>query len=511
MKWSDIWGLAKKILKSKYFYFALVFFIINFFLTKELFDSGNPPQAKLFLLFEVLAEIILVAGIFIAKKKNFSIERLFLLLAIPLGMGYAFLLPLGQAPDEPAHIFRAYSIVVGDIEPLMNNEEGIGSYLPANLEDHLTWNPIAGSTRMLFSNITEPVSEDTEFRVYGGSANYNPLCYIPQIVGLLLSRIVRSPLIVSLFIARLFNLAAFIAIIYFAIKLAPKFKGFILFFMLTPIALQQAASFSPDALVISVSVFIVSYVMYLIYGKKGVMKKSEVSLLYILAIALGLLKLIYIPLLMTYFLIPRERFGEGKQKTYHAIAMIAAVAITGLGWMVFSSKYLITPFEGVDTMGQISFILGNPARFIGVLMRTLQIKMRFYAMSGFGMVLGTLQINLPEMYTYFSAGITLLLLAQNKERLKAKLNERIVYATVFFLTCLLIFLGLYLQWSTVGAPIVEGIQGRYFLPLLLLVPMFIYKPNPKETRPCLIKNEHILIYSVFLNVCALCCIIAANF
>ena len=37
------------------------------------------------------------------------------------------------------------------------------------------------------------------------------------------------------------------------------------------------------------------------------------------------------------------------------------------------------------------------------------------------------------------------------------------------LSALVIFTGEYLQWTQVGFPVVEGVQGRYFVPLLFPV------------------------------------------
>jgi uncharacterized membrane protein len=43
---------------------------------------------------------------------------------------------------------------------------------------------------------------------------------------------------------------------------------------------------------------------------------------------------------------------------------------------------------------------------------------------------------------------------------------------------LLIYLALYLSWTSVGAALVAGVQGRYFIPLLLFIPLAL----PWRTR-----------------------------
>lgn len=507
---NDWRGNILAIVKSKFFYFALFFVVLNLFLTKEMSKGYSNSYTIVFVLGELAVEIIVLGVIFYMRKKDFPLEKLFLAVSIPMGIGFALLLPLGQAPDEPSHIFRAYGISRGDVFVSVDPELGAGSEMPRNLLDNLTWDPESGTIRNLYGNIFEPVSEETIFQRYEGTASYNPICYIPQVIGIIIAKIFSAPMLVSLYMARLFNLAAFIIIIYYAIKIAPKFKNFILFIVITPIAMQQAASFSPDALLISVGIFLISYVMSLIYVKKDKLSTAGFAMLYVLAILIGLLKIVYLPLLLLYFLIPDKVFGSRKSKIIHAVIMMLVVAVVNFCWMSYSSIFLTT-IDGADSGAQLSFMLSHPLAFLGVLMRTLQVNLRFYAMSGLGTILGTLQIRVPELYTFFSAGILLLMFAQNKEYLKSTTIQRVVYVLVFAVITLLIFVGLYIQWTPVASPIIDGVQGRYFLPFILLMPMFLYGSKPSEVRPSLIKKEHILMYGAFMNICALVCVVVTNF
>ena len=45
----------------------------------------------------------------------FSVEHLFLLLYIPIGLLFLFTIPLGQNPDEPDHTYRAWQLSTGNI------------------------------------------------------------------------------------------------------------------------------------------------------------------------------------------------------------------------------------------------------------------------------------------------------------------------------------------------------------------------------------------------------------
>ena len=502
----------RKLLRSRYFYYALLFTGLNVFFTLNIIRQNGSISTKLAIAIEVVVEATLLAWLYFLRRKNLTPEKFFLAFAIPLGVLFALILPQGQAPDEPAHLYRAWGISDGVIIVTNTNEEGMyGSPLPEGMINNLYWDPTPGALRETYSNIGTKVSSETFFKQYQGTANYNPICYIPQVLGILVAKLFGASIVLTVYFGRLFNLAAFIIIIYFAIKFSPKFKNVLVFAALLPISLQQAASLSPDALVISVPLFLIAFVSYIIYTKKTKLSHGELALLYILAIIIGLLKIVYLPLLLSYFLIPAERFGSKKAKIIHASIMVFCVLLVDLSWNLFTSKYLSSAPEGANSAGQIAYLLSSPLKLPLVILNTLQVKMHFYISSTFGTALGTLQILLPEIYTYLSAVLFASLLIQNSEHVKFTPAHRPVYTVAFIATFVAILLGLYIQWTPVGNSFVEGVQGRYFLPFLTLIPLIFNQPKPKTLRTPLAGLDHVLGYSIFINVCALVYIFAQNF
>src|SRR5574344_2214012 len=96
---------------------GIIIIIINHFsLGKLIFDYNKNYISEngyialaVFEIFEIL-ELILVN---VLLKKKVAIEKLFLSLAIPIGIGYLVLVPLGRVPDEQNHFLRAYEISLG--------------------------------------------------------------------------------------------------------------------------------------------------------------------------------------------------------------------------------------------------------------------------------------------------------------------------------------------------------------------------------------------------------------
>ena len=76
----------------------------------------------------------------------------------------------------------------------------------------------------------------------------------------------------------------------------------------------------------------------------------------------------------------------------------------------------------------------------------------------------------------------------------------------------LIFTSLYVQWTKVAADIIEGVQGRYFIPISLLFFLICspFKKYSKKLSSTKIYNNLFLclifvnIYVLFLIVCFFC-------
>ena len=60
----------------------------------------------------------------------------------------------------------------------------------------------------------------------------------------------------------------------------------------------------------------------------------------------------------------------------------------------------------------------------------------------------------------------------------------------------LIVTGLYLTWSPLGADIVAGVQGRYFIPVFILTLLAVIKKN-NNVKINNIQLKYFIIYLVF--------------
>lgn len=445
-----------------------------------------------------------------SKIAKWPMEKWFLLIGGILGLLFILVLPVGQSPDDIMHFRRAYGISEGVLIPNAINENGeVGSAVPIDAEEVLESFPEAGHYGEVAGELVSGTTEKTE-QSYNNTALYNFVCYLPQSLAMMIGKLFGMSTAGLAYLARFFNFALWIVLVFFAIKLMPKFKKIVLFIALLPITLQEATSLAPDALAIGLSFFMISYVTYLAYGRKKELNRKELALLYGLAGVIGFCKIVYLPLVLLYLIIPDERFGAKKNKWVHLGIIASVVVILNLMWLMVSSGYLVEFNPGVNSKEQLMWVLSHPFNYLVVILRTVVANMELWMSSMLGMHLGSFVFNLPNILFLTSFALFVLLFAQRDETLNLKKFDRIVFLLTFLLIVLLIFTSLYIQWTAVGALIIDGIQGRYFLPILLLVPLFCCRAKNNKTYHTLVSERTVLCYSAIVNVFALVTIFMRN-
>ena len=85
---------------------------------------------------------------------------------------------------------------------------------------------------------------------------------------------------------------------------------------------------------------------------------------------------------------------------------------------------------------------------------------------------------------------------------KAQKDTRLISISVIITIIFLTYTSLYIQWTAVYQPNIDGLQGRYFIPLLLPMYLFLTKDlRQKEHSKTTIsfKSQWIVLLT---NICA---------
>lgn len=500
----------KKALKSPIFYFCFLFVIINLFFTRQVLGANGVGGFIIIAVIEIIVELLCILALYKMKKRGAPIEKQFLLLALVLGSLFIVLLPPGQSPDDITHFRRIYGISDGYLLPKeVDGTSGkAGSEIPVGT-DFLAKEPGHGT----YSEVIDKIDDGTEqksMQLYTTAALYSFVCYIPQIVGSLIGKLFGFSVLGMAYLMEIFNFVVWVFLVFFAIKLIPKFKSAVLFIALLPITLQEATSLSPDAIAIGLSLFFVSYIMFLAYGKRKLLEKRDYIILSICSIVIGFCKIVYLPLVLLLLLIPKEKYKSSKQRWLFLGILLAVVALLNLGWLMISSRYLVESRSGVNSKEQLMGIIRNPFKYLMVMFRSTNAYAYYWLSSMLGMSLGSFTFNLPGILFFVSFTMMVLLFIQSGESFNYKKADRWIMLFVFLVIVVLVMTSLYMQWTPYGEELVDGVQGRYYLPILMLVPMIICRKKEDGKYPALVSNHLILYYSLFVNVVALVTIFAQN-
>ena len=478
-------------------------------MTEYILRQNGVGYSAIVLMVELIIEAAFLIALHKTKNKKWPIEKKFLLMAIPLGFMFIVLLPPGQSPDETNNFRRAYGIASGSILA-EKTEAGGGSELPNGIKEALVIEPEHGVYGALAEKAGTAVSTEKSLQRYANTAIYNFISYLPQVLAALIGKLFSLSILITAYLMEIFNFTIWLIVIYFAIKFMPKLKTIILFIALSPMTLQEATSLTTSGLTIGLALLLIAFVCYLAYGKKGTMNKKELTILYALAALIGLFKIIYAPLVLLFFLIPYERLGSKKQKWMHAGIMAGIFLIINISWLLvsFSLETVLQP--GVDSSAQAIWILKHPLSYLMRVIATTDTYGINWIADTLGLHLGAFNMMLPNIYYPIVFGFFILLVFQRHEAIKLKAVDRIVFGSVLAIIIALLYVSEYLQWTAYGANIIEGIQGRYFLPILPLLPLAIARKSDKLPHMELITEDKVIYYGLFINLIAFATFFARN-
>lgn len=426
--------------------------------------------------------------------------KFFTVLAIVVGFFFVVTNPPGFGLDERAHFMRTYLVSHGDFFP-----NKVGAFLPINLVQF-----VGSSTADLLDNDTtsffvsrhdtdmgryssffkEPFSAEkvndvsTNSQLLASNA-YSPVGYLHMALVTKVAQFLGMPMIYSMYFSRIINLIIYILIIILAIKVIPRYKWLIVAVALLPTAIYQASSMSLDPLVTALSFLVTAYAVRFWLGEKKTITKKQILIILASFIVIALIKTPYVGLLLLFLGLPSNRFESKKLSYIIKAGWLAGGFLAALSWVYINraitpSLVLLQPGDA-NMREQLHFIFAHPISVIEALARTHYESIDHTLGSLFGRA-GDRQVGLPNafMYIFFvlGAGLSALVGSRVKVQTLTKRDSRIfnvlLVATIVGVISL-VSVTLYITFTPVGATSIQGIQGRYFLPILPVVIICIHR------------------------------------
>ena len=400
----------------------------------------------------------------------------------------AFTSPIFVVPDEAEHFARSDLTSEGVLFPQYTPNQGY--YM-----NNYFWDMLFNTGMTIFNaNFTHWDIWNTQAffeSVFSQNLFYG---YIAQAIGIFLAKILDLSVIWTLWLGRIFNLIFYSSIVYVSIRKIPKFKYELLFIACLPLAIFQAASMSVDGFIFAMAILNFSYFIRLYYSEKKFDSKDLV-IFFISGLLIGLLKMPYIFILLLIFILPKNKF---KSKNYCLILNLISLLLIAIA-MVYSYKYashellnsgraLIMAQNNVSVSGQINYILNNKLNAFLILIKSVggsiyTIFIHELKLYNEKYVNGYILFNLLILIIFSIVSLLSLSKFNKKERFYLFFVFMVIYVSIFFIQ--------FLSWTPVGSNVILGIQARYFIPILPLIPLMIGKGYCKQIKDY---NQVILMF-----------------
>lgn len=432
-------------------------------------DINNVELLLMEIAIILLETLLIFISVKICNKKEFKPEKALLYIAPIFCLIFSMVMPVGRGHDEYMHWIKAYEVSEGNFFTKIYDSRSLAE-IPEAVTHIIVERP--GQVFKYTDNfmvLNEKI--DNEVRVFRDNTNAATYCfvqYIPQATGIILGRIfTQIPLLISYF-GRTFNMLVCILLMYYAIKNVPFGKNILLVLSMIPITIEAFATLSSDGITIAISCFFISYVLKMIFDKEVKCGTKQIITLTISGAILSLCKFVYLPIVFLALLIPKEKFKDKKEKAI-AVTLILLVAILlNLLWLYYGSQVLVmTNPEG--TTSKLSTILTNPVGYLQKVIFTFTNNFNNYFSSCFGGQLEWDEVVKMDIIPYIMFVLAIIAtISENKLRNVFTKKQIIVIALIILAIAGLIFTSIFLQWTT-NANEINGVQGRYFIPILPLI------------------------------------------
>lgn len=466
--------------------------------------------------------------------KNCAEAKVFLAVSLICGLLLVFLIPPLNAADEAVHFANVYAISRGDFFPNNFENSYTGHYLPQTVYNYSVKYPGAlhGNREEKYS-YAEMINESLMPTVLGEKVSRTggqvPTGYLAAACGMAIGNVIGNEMFDptvnaqpynQMLYGRLGNLFFYILITYLAICIIPRYKRILLLIAVMPMSLFLSASLSYDPPVIAVSFFFIAIALYMMKTGDKTITKSEIAAVLFSTFFLVGAKQAYAPLLLLLLGIPKTKYGSIKKMILCIVSVILIAVIAYIPvWICSARESGIVTSDMVTKQEQ--WVSSHIGETIKAIIHTLRVKQVFYTESFWGR-LGWLDtpFPIPIMILGYVA-LFFVSVADVFEWNPAEYGKnwkRLLPLGSVLLSFIGMELIMYLHHTPrpevlneIGSSYVEGVQGRYFIPLFVpfLLPfsnglLVRFKKNKTEKTQACLSGLHRLMSSFAMGWAVMC-------
>lgn len=476
--------------------------------------------------------IVLLAGfssLYLYKiiNKGTEIEKVFFVQATLVGIMVTILLPPGTVPDECGHFTTVYSIIekgrsflfddviYEQVPVFRDGDMNVISYLN---DYYVSQEPCISEYQELLNRF-ELVVDNPKWIKPSGLGPYfslsvarNFFSYIPMIIGCILGLTFRLGTIPLMYLMRLSNFATYLILTYYAIKIIPYAKNVLFVLATLPYTLQFAFSMNYDAMNFAYC-FVSIAIITKLFDKRMTDSVDKVGFrdLMLLIGACVLLFMtkhkLYCILIGSIVILFSEKlrikdFAKENKKKFCLFIVIGVFVCSSIICVYIMNNDLFThgpmgegAIYGNERCRSIFEILMNPINTSLILINTVICRIGDWLMTLGGISMswdGVTVSTTPVIVVLTIASILLFTEIEEKfffryEQIK---KASIVCNCVGILQFVIILLSMLIFATPKRLIEVNGINPRYFIPVLALTLCFIRKKHITKIK----NNMYTLLY-----------------
>lgn len=442
----------------------------------------------------ILVVMLILIAMFV---KSMPVHRICMLSCIGLGIVYMLIVAPGKGCDSAYHYEVAYSyannvLFKGNPGGKLAMRADDYEFYKKNFRINDSYYGLMSADAYMDLNDTASlfVKDSSMVMTLIETGNENFVPYIPYIAGIAIGRLLHLGALPTVYLARLFGIIVFALIIGLAVKIIPAGKEALMLLALMPMTLQEYSAFSYDGMCIAAAFLFVACWLAFMHDRAD---RRTLIMWIVAAVLLGACKKgTYIFFLLLLVPVTRAHMTRKEKAAVGGSMIASAVVFNIISYAVVAAEAFglrIMAADGGYLPGSsytLSYAVEHPFKFILMCIGSIIEKADYY----FGSIIGThlsaniqtvpIAVVVPFFVLIIIAAMETFEERTSDNRIIINTSERLAMLVSFFMSSLVMFF--MMQVSTPVGWNIDGVTGRYFLPVLPLVVLCLYNCGVTVTK-----------------------------
>lgn len=461
---------------------------------------NNTIQFNVFrYLFVCVVMFFVIALIAFRKLWARKVEAGFLLVAVSVGILLLFLSPPKSISwDEEIHFRNAYEMSFRSRVPWNESARQIRYVSEAN-----SYSIEERADAIRYMDEKGDYSQPTKIEERAKLINYKDYGYMTQAAMLLIGRKLHLPFSICYIMGRMGNFLLYVFVMYMAIRNIKIGKRVMALIALLPTPLFLSSVYAYDAVITSFLMAGFSIIINELLEPEKKLSFWNAFLFIGLTTFACMPKAVYIFFILLGLLLPESKFQSKSSKWLFKAGLVAIFCIL-MSTYFFAA--VVDPSNSADARGgatdvgeQLRLITGHPLAYLEILFKNMQASMGSYLIGSPSLLhyayLG--EHNTYNLQIVMAALIIFVALTdtygeKDGEMIQLKSSNRIFLGLVILASAVMTWTALYLAFTPVGLNRINGVQGRYYIPLL--IPFYLLFRSRKIKNTIKPETYHTILF-----------------